>query len=92
MDLQRIISIVLVLFVIGGGYYYYQVSGANPGASESNPVIADLDAKLIEIRPLATVAFDTSLFNSVAFRSLKSINATTGPDVLPGRQNPFVSF
>ena len=92
MDLQRIILIVLVLFVIGGGYYYYQASDVTSAAGGSNPIIADLDAKLVGIRPLATVAFDTSLFNNAAFRSLKSIAATSGPDVLPGRQNPFISF
>jgi len=91
MDLQRIILIVLVLFVIGGGYYY-QVSGTTAAPSGSNLIIADLDAKLVDIRPLATVAFDTSLFNNPAFRLLKSITATSGPDVLPGRQNPFISF
>ncbi|GEM_PF-3451134 len=92
MDTRRIILIVLVLFVIGGGYYYYQVAGVSSAPGGSNPIIADLDAKLIDIRPLAAAAFDLSLFDNVAFRSLKSITATTGPDVLPGRQNPFVSF
>ncbi|MDP3779471.1 MAG: hypothetical protein Q8R30_05520 [bacterium] len=92
MDTQRIILIVLVLLVIGGGYYYYQVSGVTSDTGGSNPIIADLDAKLVDIRPLATVAFDTSLFENSSFRSLKSITATTGPEVLPGRQNPFLSF
>lgn len=92
MDLQRTSLIIFVLFIIGGAYYYFQVSGTTPAAAGSNPVIAELDAKLVDIRPLAAVAFDTSLFQNPSFRSLKSIMATSGPEVLPGRQNPFISF
>ena len=94
MDLQRILVIVLVLMVLGSGYYYYyyQSSAVTPATAESNPVIAELDARLNEIRPLASIELDTSLFDNAFFRSLKIITATTGPAVIPGRVNPFVPY
>ena len=94
MDWQRIIIIIVILLVIGGGYYYFQVYNVTPtteGGSASS-VIAELDAKLNEIRPLAAVELDLSLFDNSFFRLLKPIVATSGPEVIPGRSNPFTPY
>ena len=91
MDLQRILIIILAILVLGGGYYYqvYNIAPTTPG---SNPVIADLDARLNDIRPLASTDLDTSLFDNVFFLSLNIVTATTGPAVHPGRANPFLPY
>ena len=92
MDWQRTLLIVFILAVLGGGYYYYQVYNVVPTAAGSNQAVADLDAKLNNIRPLASVDFDTSIFNNAFFRSLKVIAAATGSAVVAGRANPFVAY
>ena len=92
MDWQRTLWIILILIVLGGGYYYYQVYNVAPAAEGGNPVIAELDTKLNDIRPLASVEFDTSIFNNAFFRSLQVITASTTLTVVPGRANPFLSY
>lgn len=92
MDFQRIIVIIFILIMAGGGYYYFQVYNAVPTPEGGSTVVADLDARLTEIRPLASVELDTSLFDNAFFRSLKPLMATTGPSVLPGRLNPFTPY
>ena len=92
MDLKRIILILVVLIALGGGYYYFQVYNIAPTQEGGSPIIADIDARLNEIRPLASVELDTSIFNNVYFRSLKVITATSGVEVIPGRTNPFLPF
>jgi hypothetical protein len=94
MDWQRIIIVIVILVVVGGGYYYFQVYNAEPtaeGGSLSSKV-AELDARLNEIRPLATVELDLSLFDNSFFRLLKPITATSGSEVVPGRSNPFTPY
>ena len=94
MNWQRIIIIILILAVVGGGYYYFQVYNVTPtpeGGSSSSTV-ADLDARLNEIRPLAAVNLDLSLFDNPFFRLVKPITATSGPAVVPGRANPFTPY
>ena len=92
MDSQRILLIILILMTLGVGYYYYQVYHVVPATSKQNSAVADLDARLNEIRPLASVELDISIFENAFFRSLKIITATTGERVLPGRTNPFLPF
>ena len=94
MDLQRIIIIILILLVIGGAYYYFQVYNVEPtveGGSASL-MVAELDARLNEIRPLAAVELDLSLFDNPYFRLAKPTVATSGPAVVPGRSNPFKPY
>lgn len=78
--------------MLGGGYYYYQVYNVTPNPEGGSSVVADLGARLNEIRPLASVELDFSLFDNASFRSLKVVMATTGPSVLPGRLNPFTPY
>ncbi len=92
MDLQRIILIILILAVVGGGYYYFQVYNVTPTPEGGSSVVADLDARLNEIRPLAAVELDLSLFDNAFFHLLKPIIATSGPVVVPGRFNPFTPY
>ena len=92
MDLQRILVIILILMVIGGGYYYYQVYNIAPTAEGGSSVVADLDARLNEIRPLASAEVDVSIFDNAFFRSLNIITATTGFAIIPGRANPFLPY
>ena len=94
MDTQRIIIIILILIAIAGGYYYFQVYNVapTPEGSSLSSVVAELDVKLNEIRPLAGVELDLSLFDNSFFRLLKPITATSGPAVVPGRANPFTPY
>jgi len=92
MDWQRIILIIFILLVVGGGYYYFQVYNVTPTPEGGSSTVADLDARLNEIRPLAVVELDLSLFDNSFFRLLKPITATSGPAVLPGRFNPFTPY
>ena len=92
MDWQRTLLIVLVLVVLGGGYYYYQVYNVAPTPEGGNQVVAGIDAKLNDIRPLASVEFDTSILNNAFFRSLKVIPAPPASTVVPGRANPFLPY
>lgn len=94
MDLPRIILIILILLLVGGGYYYFQVYNvaSTLEGDSSNSVIADLDARLNEIRPLAAIELDLSLFDNPFFTLLKPITATSGPAVIPGRVNPFTPY
>ena len=92
MDLQRILLIVLILMVLGGGYYYYQSSYTPPTAAQGSSVVADLNARLKDIRRIASVDLDISIFDNAFFSSLRIITATTGPAVIPGRTNPFLPY
>ena len=92
MDLQRILLIILVLFVLGGGYYYFQVYNVTPSAEGGSPVVAQLDARLNDIRPLAAVQIDASIFSNPFFRSLQVITASSTNVTTPGRVNPFVPY
>lgn len=77
---------------MGGGYYYFQVYNVTPTAEGGSSVVADLDARLNDIRPLAAVELDLSLFDNPFFHLLKPIIATSGPAILPGRLNPFTPY
>ena len=92
MNLQRTFLIVLILIVLGGGYYYYQVYNVAPTPEGGNQALADLDAKLNDIRPLASVEFNTSILNNAFFHSLKVIPVATTSAVVPGRANPFLPY
>lgn len=94
MDWQRIIIIILILAAVGGGYYYFQVINVAPTSEggSMNTIISDLDARLNEIRPLAVIELDLSLFDNSFFRLLKPVIATSGPAVAPGRANPFTPY
>lgn len=94
MDFQRIILIIIILLAIGGAYYYFQVYNVEPTAEggSASPVVAELDARLGEIRPLAAVELDLSIFDNSFFRLLKPITATSGLAVVPGRSNPFTPY
>lgn len=92
MDLQRIILILLLLTVVGGGYYYFQIYNAESLPEGRNQAVIDLDVRLNEIRPIASVEIDTSLFENTFFRSLKTVVATSTPVLTPGRKNPFAPF
>lgn len=94
MDRQRFIIVVLVLILIGGIYYYYQVYSIAPSVEVMNPEIIELDSRLVAIRSLNSVEFDTSVLDNPFFLSLKPIVATTStsPAVIAGRINPFLPF
>ncbi len=92
MTLQRIIVIILILAGIGGAYYYFQVYSAAPASEGSSPAVAELDARLNEIRPLASVDLDTSVFNNIFFRSLQPAAVATTSAPAPGRINPFTPY
>ena len=94
MDIKRIIIIILIIAALGGGYYYFQVYNTTPAieGSSGNQVVADLDTRLNEIRPLATVELDTAIFGNVFFRALQIATATTGQAVVAGRVNPFTPY
>ena len=79
MDQQRIIIIILILIALAGGYYYFQVYNIAPTPEGGSSVVAELDARLNEIRPLAMVELDLSLFDNSFFRLLEPITATSGP-------------
>lgn len=92
MDWQRIILIILILAAVAGGYYYFQVYNVEPTPEGGSSAVAGLDARLNEIRPLAAVEFDLSLFDNPFFLLLQPIIATSSSAVVPGRLNPFVPY
>lgn len=92
MDRSRIFPIILILMLLGGGYYYYQVYSVAPTTEGGSQVIAEADSRLNEIRPLASVQLDTSIFDNPFFHSLRPLTAAASSSVLPGRSNPFVAF
>lgn len=92
MDRQRTLLIVLILILLGGGYYYYQVYNIAPTAEGGSQAIAEVDLRLNEIRPLALIQLDTSIFNNPFFHSLRPLAAATSSSVLPGRSNPFLPY
>ena len=93
MNSSRIIVIIIILAAIGGSYYYFQIYNIAPTPAGSNQTVIDLDNRLNEIRPLASVILDTSLFNNPFFRLLQPRIATTSaPISSPGRLNPFASY
>ena len=92
MDLQRILLIILILMALGGGYYYYQGSYAPSTAARGSSVVADLNARMNDIRRIASVDLDISILDNAFFSSLRIITATTSQAVIPGRTNPFLPY
>lgn len=92
MDRQRFILIVLILILLGGGYYYYKVYNVAPTPEGESKVIAEADTRLNEIRPIADVQLDLSLFNNPFFLSLQPVFPATTSAALPGRLNPFTPY
>ena len=92
MDNQRLLFILLVLALIGGVYYYYQASSTVVVPNGGVPMIAELEARLADIRPLSAVVLDTSVFSNPFFHSLTLMPATSGTPVTAGRLNPFLPF
>ena len=78
--------------VVGGGYYYYQASYTPSTATGGSSAVADLNLRLNDIRRIASVDLDISIFDNAFFSSLRIITATTGPAVIPGRTNPFLPY
>ncbi len=89
MDLQRIFIIILILVILGGGYYYLSSSFSSSFAPPSAASIAELEARLNEIRSLQSLEIDTSIFDNPFFHSLAILPPAPPIKVLPGRLNPF---
>ena len=88
--------IVIILIVLGAGaYFYFQGTPSDSASSLSSSATAEsTDASAVGTRVLSllnqinSLKIDTSIFNSLVYRSLVDYSITI-PEQNVGRPNPF---
>lgn len=89
MNRQTLITVIVVVVLGGAGYLWYWYSPQAPGEEISSVLPG---ARLVELRRLKEIKFDTSLFEDQFFQSLVVYPSMPALDVTPGRSNPFEAF
>lgn len=91
MNQQPILLILFIVVIAVTAYMFFQ-DAPDQTVLAADPAIRELEARLVELRRINTISFDTSVLKDNFFRSLDLPPIPPPPDIKIGRANPFIPF
>lgn len=92
MSKQTILLIIMVVALTGTGFFVYQYFQSKSTPQISPQTETEFQTRLAELKRLGELKLDTSILRDQFFRTLELPEKPAEVPLVPGRNNPFLSF